>query len=138
MQDEVKAATIDKAGDIFAANQKYSDAENMYLKVIAIREHYASEKPPSKPNNEDFFRFMAQTLGNSQAKVADSDDKLGNLYRRESKYQEAEQRFQESEEIREKQFGSDKPPLVQSLSDMAMCYALQVSSMIRPSRCTSG
>src|SRR5258708_35700889 len=49
LQEEVKAATIDKAGDIFAANQKYSDAENMYLKVISIREHYAAEKSPSKP-----------------------------------------------------------------------------------------
>jgi tetratricopeptide (TPR) repeat protein len=124
-QTEVSTAITDKAGDIFAANQKYQDAEDLYLKVIAIRERYANEKPPSNPNNEDFLRFIAQSLGNAQAKVADSDDKLGRLYRIEGKYQEAARQYQKSEEIREKQFGSDKPPVAQSLSDIAMCYALQ-------------
>jgi tetratricopeptide (TPR) repeat protein len=124
-QAETSAAIIDRSGDIFAANQKYPEAESLYLKVIANWEHYAAEKRPSKPNNEDFFRFMAQNLGNAQGKVADANDKLARLYRSERKYEQAVQQFQNSEAIREKQFGPDKPPVAQSLSDIAMCYALQ-------------
>jgi tetratricopeptide (TPR) repeat protein len=124
-QSEVSAAITDKAGDIFAANQKYQDAETLYLRVIAIREHYADEKPNSKLTNEDFLRFISQAVGNAQAKVADSYDKLGGLYRHEGKYQEAGLQYQKSETIREKQFGPDKPPVAQSLGDIAMCYALR-------------
>jgi tetratricopeptide (TPR) repeat protein len=125
LQQDVSAATIEKAGDIFAADQNYAEAEKMYLEAIKIREDYSTEKEPAKPNNEDFFRFMAQSLGNAQAKIADSDDKLGRLYVREGKFQEALRQYQKSEAIREKQFGPDRPPVAQSLSDMAMCYALQ-------------
>ena len=125
LQADVTATTFEKAGDIFAANQKYPDAEKMYSQAVAIREHYAAEQPPSKPNNEDFFRFMLQNLGNAQAKVADSDDKLARAYIREGKFQEAAQQYQKSLAIREKQFGPDKPPVAQSVGDVAMCYALQ-------------
>jgi tetratricopeptide (TPR) repeat protein len=125
LQEEVFVATIDKAGDIFAANQSYAAAEKTYLEAIKIREDYATEKPPSKPNNEDFLRFLAQNLGNAQAKVADSRDTLARLYVREGKFQEALEQYEKSEAIREKQFGPDRPPVAQSLSDIATCYALQ-------------
>lgn len=125
LQQDVSAATLDKAGDIFAANQAYAEAEKMYLETIKIREDYATEKEPAKPTNEDFFRFLAQSLGNARAKVADSEDKLGRLYVRERKFQDALRQYEKSEAIREKQFGSDRPPVAQSLSDIAMCYALQ-------------
>jgi tetratricopeptide (TPR) repeat protein len=125
LQVEVTVTTIDEAGDIFAANQRYPEAKKMYLQAIAVGEDYISEKPPSKPNNEDFFRFMAQNLGNAQVTVADSYDKLGRLYRSEGKYEDAAQQYQKSEVAREKQFGPDKPQVAQSLSDIAMCYALQ-------------
>jgi tetratricopeptide (TPR) repeat protein len=124
-QIEVSTAIFDKAGDIFAANQKYPDAEDMYQKVITTRERYAAEVPPSKPKNEDFFRFWLQTAGNARAEVADSYDKLGRLYRIEGRYEEALRQYQKSEVIREKQFGTDGPPVAQSLGDIAMCYALQ-------------
>jgi hypothetical protein len=125
LQTDVAATTSEKAGDIFAASQKYLDAEKMYLHAIAVREDYFAEEPPSKPNNEDFFRFMAQNTGNVQAKIADSDDKLGRVYVREGKFHEAAQQYQKSEAIREKQFGPDKPSVAQSVGDVAMCYALQ-------------
>jgi tetratricopeptide (TPR) repeat protein len=125
LQQDVSAATLDKAGDIFAANQAYAEAEKMYLETIKIREDYATEKEPAKPTNEDFFRFLAQSLGNARAKVADSEDKLGRLYVRERKFQDALRLYEKSEAIREKQFGPDRPPVAQSLSDIAMCYALQ-------------
>jgi len=125
MQADTSVALLTKAGDLFAVNEKFPDAEAMYQKAIAVRENYAAAKPPSKPSNEDFLRFMAQALGNAQAKVADARDKLGSLYRREQKFQQAEGQFQQSEAIREKVFGADQPPVAQSLGDLAMCHALQ-------------
>jgi tetratricopeptide (TPR) repeat protein len=124
-QVEVAVTAIDKAGDIFAANQKYPEAEKTYLQAISIGEAYITEKPSSKPNNEDFLRFMAQNMGNAQAKLADAYDKLGHLYRTETKYEDAGQQYQKAEMAREKQFGPDKPQVAQSLADIAMCYALQ-------------
>ena len=124
-QVDVSVTVLTKAGELFAANQRFFDAEDLYQKATAIREHYTAEKPPAKPNNEDVFRFIAQSLGEAQPKVADSDDKLGGLYRREGKYVEAVQQYQKSEAIREKQFGRGRPQVAQSLSDIGMCYALQ-------------
>jgi tetratricopeptide (TPR) repeat protein len=125
LQMEVAMATIDKAGDIFAVNQKYPEAEKAYLQAIAIGEAYVSEKPPSHPTDEDFFRFMAQSLGDAQSKLVDAYDKLGHLYLIQKEYEDAARQYQKSEVAREKQFGPDKPQVAQSLSDVAMCYALQ-------------
>jgi tetratricopeptide (TPR) repeat protein len=124
-QVEISASLFDKAGDIFANNQKYPDAETLYRKVIAVREKYASEKFPAKPNNEDFFRSMSQVFGNASAKVADADDKLADLYRSERKIQEAMALYQKSETLREKQYGPDQPQVAKSLNDLATCFSLQ-------------
>ena len=125
MQADVAVGLLTKAGDLFQANERFGDAETAYQQAITIREHYAAWKPATKPNNEDFFRFMAQALSNAQAQVADARDKLGVVYRREQKFQQAEEQFQKSEAIREEVFGPDQPPVAQSLSDLGMCYALQ-------------
>jgi tetratricopeptide (TPR) repeat protein len=124
-QADVSTWIYDKAGDIFAADQNFPEAENMYKKVRAIRQKYASERPASAPNNEDIVRFIVQNVGNAQAKLADSEEKLGQLYLKERKLPDAEQEFQNAEIIREKLLGSDQPPLVPSLNNLAMCYALQ-------------
>jgi len=124
-QAESSAALFDRVGDIFSANEKYADAEGMYQRVIAVRVHYADQKPPAKPTNEDFLRLLAQGATNSQAKVADAEDKLGNLYVRERKFSEAEELFRQSAAIREKVYGADQPPFAQSLGELARCYALQ-------------
>jgi tetratricopeptide (TPR) repeat protein len=122
---EVSAALFDKVGDIFAANQKYSDAEGMYRRVISVREKYATEKFPAKARNEDFFRSMSQVLGNAPGKVADANDKLADLYRGERKIEEAMVLYRQSEDLREKQYGADKPQTAKSLNDLAICYSLQ-------------
>ncbi len=135
-QKEVFVSTIDKARDIFATNQNYVAAEKMYLEAIKIREDYATENWPSKPNNEDFSRFLIQDFEHTRAKVADSDDKLGRLYVREGKFQEALRQYQKSEAIREKQFGPDRPPVAQSLRTW-LCATLCRVNMIGRSHFTS-
>ena len=124
-QAEASASVFDKAGDIFATNRKYPDAEAMYQKVLAIRERYTSEKSPLKHGNEDFFRFMARAFSNALAKVADADDKLADLYRSERKIEEATALYQKSEALREKQYGPNQPPVAKSLNDLATCFSLQ-------------
>jgi tetratricopeptide (TPR) repeat protein len=124
-QVDDSAFLYDKAGDIFATNQKYSNAEVMYRKVIAVRERYASDKFPAKPNNEDFFRSMAQVLSEAPAKLADANDKLADLYRSERKIPEAMTLYRKSEVLREKHYGTDKPQVAKSVNDLATCYSLQ-------------
>jgi tetratricopeptide (TPR) repeat protein len=123
-QADVSAALFDKVGDLFASHQKYPDAEVMYRKVISVREQYASEENPSKPGNEDFFRFMAQQLTNAQARVAEADDKLASLYRAEHKIPEALALYKTSVAVKERAYGIDRPQVAQSLNDLASCYSL--------------
>ncbi len=124
-QVEASATLFSRAGELFATNDSFADAESFYQRVIADRENYANRKPPANPTNEDFLRLIAQGASNSQAKVADAEDQLGGLYVREKKFPEAEQQFRRSEAIREKMFGADQPPVAQSLSGIARCYALR-------------
>jgi tetratricopeptide (TPR) repeat protein len=119
------AAIDDKAGDIFAANQKYPEAEKLYSKEVALWERYAAQKPPSKPGNEDFFRFMLQNIGGAQEKTADADNKLAALYVREGKFEQAEQEYRKSQAIREKEDGRNQPPVAKSLINRAACFGLQ-------------
>lgn len=120
---DVSAAIFDQAAGIYAANQKYSDAEALYEKVIALREAAAVEKKPS--TEEDLFRFLGQALTNAKAKVADANDKLADLYFRERKFEDATQLYVKSHAIREAALGPEKPLTAKNLSDLASCYAVQ-------------
>jgi tetratricopeptide (TPR) repeat protein len=122
-QVEASTSLFDLAADIFTANQKYRDAETLYRKVVILREKYAQEELPSKPNNEDFLRFLAQQSSSAQAKVVDAYGKLANLYRVEKKFEEAEDLYQKSAAIREKEYGPNDPRVAKTLSDLAMCYS---------------
>jgi len=68
---------------------------------------------------------MMQTLGDAAPKVADANDKLADLYRSERKIQEAMLLYQQSEVLRERRYGPDKPQTAKSLNDLAICYSLQ-------------
>ena len=122
-QSEVSASLLDKAGDIFSANQKYGEAEALYKEAIAAREKYTAEMGKAKPRAEDFYRFMAQSL--VQTKIADENDKLANLYLIQRKFPEAEASYTKSEAIREKKYGPDDPRVADSLNNLATCYAQQ-------------
>ena len=125
-QAEGSASLLDKAGDIFDANEKYPDAETLYRKVIALREKYATaDRSPAKPSDEDFMRFFLKNVTRARVKVADVDDKLANLYLRERKFPEATVLYGRSEVLREKEFGHDQPPVANSLYNLATCHSLQ-------------
>jgi len=121
---DATARLLDRAGDIFATNQKYSEAEKLYRRVIAIRKEYAEKKPPDRPTDDDYIRFFVQIATSSIVKVADAEDKLAGLYVRENKLQQAIELYRKVETIREKEFGPDKPPVASSLHNLATCYSL--------------
>jgi tetratricopeptide (TPR) repeat protein len=124
MRDEIACASFDQAADIFAAHQKYADAEMLYRRVIQVRAGMASEKT-QYTNNEDFFRFFIQSAKDVKAKLAAANEKLGNLYFKERKYSEAAALYEEAVRVRESDQASDPRVLAQGLTNLATCYAAQ-------------
>jgi len=123
-QAEVSSHLFDKTGDIFASHHKYPEAETLYKRVIQIREAVAAEK--KKPHdNEDFFRFMLQVGTDAQGKLADAQEKLGNLYFTEQKFPEAAEIYEKAQKIREANTKTDKRVLAQTLTNLATSYAAQ-------------
>ncbi len=123
-QADVASALFEKSGEIFVAHQKHLEAETLYKKVIQIRENMARENPEPK-NNEDYFRFLGQTLSDSQGKLAEANEKLGKLYFSENKLPEATATFEKAQKIREANPASGKRVLAQAITNVATCYAAQ-------------
>lgn len=124
IQSDVACATFDKAADIFAAHQKYADAESLYARVIKIRADMAVEKQTPQ-NNEDYFRWLIQVTGGAKTKLAVANEKLGNLYFTERKYPEAAAVYAEAVRVRQSYETTDQPGLAQALTNLATSYAAQ-------------
>jgi tetratricopeptide (TPR) repeat protein len=124
LQADVACATFDKAADIFAAHQKYADAESLYSRVIKIRADMAVEKQTPQ-NNEDYFRWLIQITKGAKTKLALANETLGNLYFIEHKYPEAAAVYAEAVRIRQSDQGTDQPGLAQALTNLATSYAAQ-------------
>lgn len=124
MVADVASTTFDKAGDIFAAHQKYADAEPLYRRVIKIRADMAAEKQHPQ-NNEDFLRFMVQNIAGARDRLASANEKLGNLYFTEHKYSDAAAVYEEAVRVRDGHQTGDQRVLAQSLTNLATCYAAQ-------------
>jgi tetratricopeptide (TPR) repeat protein len=123
-QSQVASELFDKAGDIFASHQKYSDAEALYQGVVHFREAAAEDKHEPQ-NNEDFFRFLIQTTSDAQGALAGAQEKLANLYFTEHKFAEAAATYEKAQKIRGADSGTDKRVLAQTVTNLATCYAAQ-------------
>ncbi|HEX3093936.1 MAG TPA: tetratricopeptide repeat protein [Candidatus Angelobacter sp.] len=123
-QTDAASALFDKAADIFASHQKYTEAEGLYQRVVQIRESAAKDNPSPK-NNEDFFRFMIQATVDVQGKLASAQEKLGNLYFTEHKFPEAAATYEKAQKIREANTKTDKRVFAQTLTNLATSYAAQ-------------
>src|SRR5260370_30862123 len=75
IQGDAACLTSDKAADIFAAHQKYADAEFLYRRVIKIRVDMAVEKPTPQ-NNEHYFRWLIQVTTDANSKQAFANETL--------------------------------------------------------------
>jgi hypothetical protein len=120
----VAAALFDKAGDIFASHQKYPGAEELYKRLIAVREANVKEKHTGQAN-EDALRFMYQQMSGAQNKLAEANEKLAKLYFTEQKMPEAATLFEKSVQIREGDKNGPKQPLALTLANLAACRAAQ-------------
>jgi tetratricopeptide (TPR) repeat protein len=129
---EIQAASIaaelfDKAGDIFASHKKYSEAEQLYTRLIAVREENTREKH-TRDSNEDMLRIMAQQMSGAQNKLADANEKLAKLYFVEQKMPEAAPLFEKAVHLRESDKNGPKQPLAMTLANLAACYGAQGDS----------
>lgn len=121
---ETSAMILNKAADILVANQKYSEAEPIYKRVIELREEGAKTKESPK-SNEDFLRFLSQAVTNAQATLADAYDKLATLYFTQRRFEEAELFYVKALKSVEMEFGAEQPATAVSLSRLATLYAVQ-------------
>jgi tetratricopeptide (TPR) repeat protein len=121
---ETTITILNKTADIFLANWKYSKAESIYKRVIAIREEDA-RTPEAPRSNEDYLKFLAQVLTDARAKLADAYDRLAKLYFVQKRFEEAELLYGKSIKILEAQYGPEMPPAAIGLSNLAVVYAAQ-------------
>ena len=117
----IAATLFDRVGGLFASHQKYSDAEGLYQRAIAIRKSMAAEKP--RQSNEDWLRVLYQKQSGTNMKLAEANERLAKLYFTEHKLTEAAPLFEKSAQIREGEKNGAKQPWAMTLANLAACYA---------------
>lgn len=122
-QFAVSAVALDKVGDLLAANNEYASAEDAYKRVVKIWERAAANAKAVKPTNEDFFKFMIQTLDDAGSKASDANEKLGGFYFANRKFEAAIPVYQRSIELRNAKPGSVSLSSASSMSFLAASYA---------------
>jgi len=121
---ETQALILDKSAAIFLANRQFSKAEQLYKRLIQIRE--SDSRAPEHPRgNEDFTKFLGQALTGAKSKVADVYDELGRVYFVQGRFGEAADVYSKSLGILESEFGGNQPPVARGLSNLATAYAAQ-------------
>jgi tetratricopeptide (TPR) repeat protein len=95
------AVALNKLGIVFQAQDKYTDAEGLFKRALAIRE---------------------KALGANHADVGQSLNNLAYAYHAQSKYSEAEALYKRALPIREKALGANHPDVGQTLSNLANLY----------------
>jgi tetratricopeptide (TPR) repeat protein len=120
MQVNVSTALFDKLGDLFAENQRYQDAENMYEKSLKGWQEYVVKPAPTKPDNEDFYRFVIRNQDNTPEKFVAAAVKLATLYQKEGKSKEAIALYRELGKTVEKLYEQNDTRLAPSLTNIAV------------------
>ena len=111
-----EASDLNKRAIEFDNAGRYSEAEALYKRSLAIRE---------------------KALGPDHPEVAASLNNLASLYAKQGRYAEAEPLYKRSLAIKEKAFGPDHPDVALSLNNLRS-YTKPKVVMPMPSRCTSG
>jgi len=122
-QINVSTALFEKVGDLFAQNQRYGDAESMYEKSFKRWNEYATRPWPTRPNNEDFFRFLIQEQANAPEKFVSAGMKLATVYQKESKSKDADAVYAQMARTINKFYQPNDPRLAQSLTTIATSEA---------------
>jgi tetratricopeptide (TPR) repeat protein len=131
---------------LYASQGRYTDAEPLYKRSLAIKEKALGLDHPSTAINLNnlaelyreqgryaaaeplFKRALAiheKAFGPDHPDVAQSLNNLAGLYNNQGRYADAEPLFKRSLAIREKAFGPDHPDVAQSLNNLAELYRAQ-------------
>jgi tetratricopeptide (TPR) repeat protein len=121
---ETQALVLNKAGAIYFAAHQYPNAERAYKRVIEIRESAAkfTEHPRG---NEDFLKFLVETLGGAKTKLADAYADLARVSFVQGRFGEATDIYSKALDILESEFGENQPPVARGLNNLATAYAAQ-------------
>ena len=103
--EDLRVATnLNNLGSSYQTEGKYTEAESLYKRALAIRE---------------------KALGPEHPSVARSLNNLAGLYRAQGRYAEAEPLYQRSLAILERILGPEHPHVAQSLNSLAAFYQAQ-------------
>ncbi|SRR6266481_2395325 len=138
------ATILSSLAEVYAAQGKYTEAEDTYRQALAIRVKL-DEHPAVATSYDDlggtyylqgkyvealaFYRLALtireKTLGSDHPDVATSLNNLASLDYIQGKYAEAEVMFERALAIRQKTLGSDHPDVATSLNNLANLYYIQ-------------
>jgi hypothetical protein len=133
---------LNNLGDLYRAQARYSDAEPLYKRALAIQEKALG---PDNPNVALSLNNLA-LLYSSQGRHDDAEplfkrslaigekaglpfvavmNNLGDLYRGQARYSDAEPLYKRALAIQEKALGPDNPNVALSLNNLALLYSSQ-------------
>jgi tetratricopeptide (TPR) repeat protein len=139
------AIRLSRLANLYYDQGRYSDAEPLYLRALAIREQQLGANHPATANSlnnlanlyESIGRYSdteplliralairEQQLGANHPAVANSLNNLANLYQSIGRYSDTEPLYLRALEIREQQFGANHPGTNTSLNNLAGLYEL--------------
>jgi tetratricopeptide (TPR) repeat protein len=137
---------LNQAGIIAYTVGRYSEAEPLYQRSLAIREktlgpdhlnvagslnnlallyQVQGAYAKAEPLYQRSLAIREKTLGPDHLNVATSLNNLAGLYRAQGAYAKAEPLYQRSLAIREKVLGPDHPNVATSLNNLALLYRAQ-------------
>lgn len=140
---EKVAYYLNQAGEAWYSAGKYSEAEPLLQRSLAIREKALGEEHPdvatslnnlavlykvqdkyieAEPLYQRSLAILEKALGEDRPDFAVSLNNLALLYDDQGKYAEAEPLFQRSLAILEKNLGKDHPDVATSLNNLALFY----------------
>ncbi len=137
------ALALSSLARVYEAQGKYTDAEPLSKRSLAIREKALGSEHPdvatalnnlallyqgqaryadAEPLYKRTLSIWEKALGPNHPKVATSLNNLALLYRRQGRYADAEPLFKRSLAIREKALGSEHPDVATALNNLALLY----------------
>jgi tetratricopeptide (TPR) repeat protein len=140
------ASSLNHLAALYDSQGRYSEAEPLYVRSLAIREHELGANHPdvaqslnnlallyksqghyskSEPLHVQALRIWEQQLGANHLDVATSLNNLAGLYDSQSRCSEAESLYVRALEIREQQLGAKHPDVAASLNNLAELYQAQ-------------
>jgi tetratricopeptide (TPR) repeat protein len=137
------AIRLSRLANLYYDQGRYSDAEPLYLRALAIREQQLGANHPATANSLNnlanlyesigrysdaeplYLRALAireQQLGANHPATANSLNNLANLYESIGRYSDTEPLLIRALAIREQQLGANHPAVANSLNNLANLY----------------